>query len=160
MQGLDGCEWMGLDDELAITFCLKHSQTKDYKCCTGNTECSCEFQHNAIVTSCAAWLLFLQPQRRPLNTGDATHNKHPHRRRKATTAHHRHLRTSMTARHRSRAPTTNIVDERCQHPATSSRNHPQRARALSHKRSPPPLRPNKPLAARGRGWTTTSTHGD
>ena len=66
----------------------------------------------------------------------------------------------MTARHRSRAPTTTTVGEQYQHPATSSGNHPQHARTLSHKHLPPTLRPNRPLAAWGRGWPSTSTHGD
>ena len=106
------------------------------------------------------WLLFLQPQLRPLTTGDATHNSHPHCRWKETMAHHCHLWTSMTARHRSRAATTTIVNKQCQHPATWLRNHAQHPRALSHKHLPPPLRPNKPLAAQGQGWTTTSTPGN
>ena len=146
MQGLDGCKWMGLDDK------------KDYKCCTGTADCLCEFQHNAIVTSCATWLLFLQPQQRPLKSSDGTHNNHPQCWWKVTTAHHCHLRTSMTAHHHSKVPTTTIVNEWCQHPATWSRNHAQRAWALSHKCSPPPLRPNKPLAAWGWDWITTSVH--
>ena len=69
------------------------------------------------------------------------------------------LRTFMTACYRSIAPTTTIINKQCQHQATSLRNHAQHPQALSHKHSPSRLRPNKPLAARGWGWTTTLTHG-